>query len=149
MSNPTDTSAPAAPAPQVTETILVAEDSAPNRKILTHLLQKLGYDVIACENGQIAWETLSKPETPELAAVISDIMMPAMDGLGLLKEIRDSERWKNTRVLLITAVSDREYIARAKALKVDGYILKPVTFQKVSDRLKQLFPLREFPKVAA
>ena len=42
------------------ECIVVAEDSPPNRKILVHLLEKLGYEVISCEDGQIAWDKLNK-----------------------------------------------------------------------------------------
>ena len=133
---------------QTTETIVIAEDSPPNRKILEHLLLKLGYNVIACEDGSKAWEELKGQNIENLAAVISDIMMPNMDGIELLKNIRGMEAYNELPVLLVTAVSDRDYIVEAKSLNVNGYILKPVTFQRVLAKLKELFPNKHFPKLA-
>lgn len=130
------------------ECILVAEDSPPNRKILVHLLQKLGYATIAAEDGKMAWEELEKNSEENIVAVISDLMMPHMDGIQLLQNIRGSEKFKDLPVLLVTAVSDKDYIVKAKSLHVNGYILKPVTFQRVTGKLKELFPHKSFPKLA-
>lgn len=130
--------------------ILIAEDSAPNRKILAHLLTKLGFEVISCENGQQAWDELAKPDIQgKVIAIISDIMMPSMDGLELLKNVRGHEKLKNLPLVLVTAVSERDYVNQAKELSVNGYILKPITFQRVHDKLKELFPDRELPKLSA
>lgn len=131
------------------DTIVIAEDSPPNRKILAHLLEKLGFNVCACEHGQEAWEKLQSGSLERVSAVISDIMMPNMDGLALLKNIRSDEKFKNLPVVLVTAVSEKDYIVQAKDLQVNGYILKPVTFQRVTTKLKELFPNRTFPKIAA
>ncbi|RME15261.1 MAG: response regulator [Bdellovibrio sp.] len=131
------------------ETILIAEDSVPNRKILMHLLEKLGYNVEACEDGLQAREKLENKEVENLVAVISDIMMPNEDGLQLLKYVRGSEEYKDLPFILVTAVSEKEYILQAKSLNVNGYILKPVTFQRVIGKLKEIFPNKTFPNVAA
>lgn len=131
------------------ETIIVAEDSVPNRKILTHLLEKLGFQVIACENGQLAWDALNSAETGPVSLVISDIMMPTMDGLQLLRQIRDHEKLKPMPVILITAVSEKEYIVKARELNVSGYILKPITFQRVQEKMQELFPQKKFAKLSA
>lgn len=131
------------------DTIVIAEDSPPNRKILAHLLQKLGFNVVACENGQEAWKALSEGNLERVIAVISDIMMPTMDGIQLLRHVRGHEKYAELPVVLVTAVSEKEYIVQAKALNVNGYILKPVTFQRVTDKLQELFPGREFPKLTA
>jgi two-component system chemotaxis response regulator CheY len=133
---------------EVKECIVVAEDSPPNRKILVHLLEKLGYLVESCEDGKIAWEKLEGGELKNVVAVLSDIMMPNMDGLQLLKNVRANETLKNLPFVLITAVSDREYIMQAKEHKVNGYILKPVTFQRVTSKLKEIFPDKKFEKLA-
>jgi len=130
------------------EKILIAEDSPPNRKILQHLLEKLGFDVIACDNGKRAWDALQSPVSKDVLLIISDIMMPDMDGIELLKKIRESEKFKDLPVVLITAVSEKDYIVRAKSLNVSGYILKPVTFQRVQAKLKELFPEKVFPSLA-
>ena len=130
------------------EVILIAEDSPPNRKILSHLLKKLNYEVIECEDGKIAWEEhLKNGSVENLVAILSDIMMPNMDGLGLLKNIRENSTYKEVPFVLITAVSDKDYIMQAKNLNVNGYILKPVTFQRVSTKLKELFPDKMLPKL--
>lgn len=130
------------------ETIVIAEDSPPNRKILAHLLEKLGFKVVACENGEVAWNALSG-EHSNAVAVISDIMMPAMDGIQLLRNVRQSETLSKLPFVLVTAISEKEYIVQAKELNVNGYILKPVTFQRVTSKLKELFPQRTFPNIAA
>lgn len=130
------------------DTIIIAEDSPPNRKILAHLLEKLGFNVIACENGEEAWAKMLDPATERVIAVISDIMMPKMDGIQLLKQIRAQEKTATLPVVLVTAISEKEYIAQAKELKVNGYILKPVTFQRVTSKLQELFPQRTLPKIA-
>lgn len=130
------------------EKIIIAEDSPPNRKILAHLLEKLGFQVISCEHGQEAWDALLKPENQDAVLVISDIMMPTMDGLELLRQIRQSPVHKELPVVLVTAVSEKDYIVQARELSVNGYILKPVTFQRVTSKLQELFPAKSFPKIA-
>lgn len=131
------------------EKVIVVEDSPPNRKILVHLLEKLEYEVESFEDGQQAWDHLKNNDNPGLVAIISDIMMPNMDGVQLLKHIRESDKFKDLPFVLVTAVSDRDYIVEAKSLNVNGYILKPVTFQRVANKLKGLFPDRNFPKLAS
>lgn len=135
--------------PPVPESIIIAEDSPTNRKILAHLLEKLGYTVLAYENGQLAWDALQAPENANVKMIVSDIMMPSMDGLEFLKNIRQHEKFKDLPVILVTAVSDKDYIVRAKELKCNGYILKPVTFGRVTSKLQELFPHKKFPKLAA
>src|SRR6056297_1781706 len=122
------------------ELIIVAEDSPPNRKILVHLLEKLGYEVEGYENGAKAIQALKDESKGNLVAILSDIMMPEMDGIEFLKEIRSNDSTKDLPFVLITAVSDKEYIVEAKAHQVNGYILKPVTFDRVTNKLKELFP---------
>ena len=130
------------------DTIVIAEDSPPNRKILAHLLEKLGYAVVSCENGQDAWTALTSGEHTQVVAVISDIMMPTMDGIQLLRNVRGNEKLSHLPFVLVTAISEKEYIVQAKELNVNGYILKPVTFQRVTAKLQELFPEHTFPKLA-
>ena len=131
------------------DTIVVAEDSAPNRKILAHLLEKLGFHVVACENGQVAWTALTSGENQNVVAIISDLMMPVKNGIELLTEVRANDKLAKIPFVLVTAISEKEYIVKAKEQNVNGYILKPVTFQRVSAKLKELFPDRIFPKLTA
>lgn len=127
-------------------TILLVEDSKTNRMVLTHLLHKMGFDVLECDNGDIALNILKDEEkSKNVICVVSDIMMPVMDGLSLLKQVRESEKWKDLNFLLVTAVMDKQQVLNARALGISGYILKPVTFKRVHDIMKEIFPKREFP----
>jgi len=76
-------------------------------------------------------------------------MMPKMDGIQLLRHVREDEKFKALPVVLVTAVLDKDYIVRAKALNVNGYVLKPVTFDRLTTKLRDLFPSRQFPKLSA
>ena len=76
--------------------VIVAEDSTPNRKILTHLLEKLGYEVDSFEDGMQAWEYINGDDKPDnVTAIISDIMMPNMDGVQFLKHCRAHHKKRN------------------------------------------------------
>lgn len=130
------------------ETIVIAEDSSPNRKILAHLLTRLGYNVVATENGEAALNALTSGEHKNIVLLISDIMMPVMDGLALLRQVRENPNLKTLPVLLITAVVEKEYFTRAKDMHVSGYLLKPITYERVSTKLGELFPGKTFPKLA-
>lgn len=134
--------------PQAEEYIIVAEDSAPNRNILVHLLKRIGYKVLDFENGEKAWEGLQKSLDKNIVAVLSDIMMPEMSGIELLREIRGHEKLRAIPVVLITAVTEKEYIAESKELGVNGYILKPVTAERIRTKFKELFPHKAFVKLA-
>ncbi|MFK8139045.1 MAG: response regulator [Bdellovibrionales bacterium] len=130
------------------ETILIAEDSAPNRRILTHLIEKMGYEAVACEDGKIALEAYQKG-IPNLVAVVSDIMMPNMDGIELLEAVRTSDTdQKNLPFFLCTAVMDKEYILKSKSLGVNAYIVKPITYDKLKSKLTEVFPDKKWPRSA-
>ena len=133
--------------PEGRDLIVIAEDSPPNRKILAHLLEKLGFAVKAFENGDEAWKALST-DCRHAKLVISDIMMPMMDGIQFLRHVRESREFSSLPFVLVTAVSEKEYIAQATALKVNGYILKPVTFSRVTSKLQEIFPHVTLPKLA-
>jgi CheY-like chemotaxis protein len=136
---------------QKTDVIIVAEDSAPNRMVLTLLLQRIGFEVVECDDGEGAWKALEETRLAgrPVVAVFSDLMMPKMDGLQLLRRVRNDEIFKSLPFVLITAVSDKDYIHEAQRLQVDGYLLKPITYPRIDAKLRQLFPHREFPSLAS
>lgn len=131
------------------EFVVVAEDSPPNRTILVLLLKKLGFKVLECEDGELAWSAIEKNRDKNIVAVISDMMMPNMDGMELLRRVRGDESLAKLPFVFVTAISEKDYIFEAKSLKANGYILKPVTYSRVTQKLQELFPEKKFPKVAA
>ena len=73
---------------------------------------------------------------PELIVILSDINMPGMDGLALLREIK--ERWAELPVMMVTAYGDDERRRRAGEYGAAEFITKPVDFEMLKDRLRQL-----------
>lgn len=126
------------------EVILVAEDSPANRRILVHLLQKMGFETLEFEDGEEAWNEI-KNGIEGLVAIVSDIMMPKMDGVELLEKVRASSENKTLPFFLCTAVMDKEYILKSRSLGVSSYIVKPITFDKLEKKLKTTFPERKWP----
>jgi CheY-like chemotaxis protein len=113
---------------------IVIDDSAAHRINLELLLKKLNYQVLSFENGTKALKHLQASNTSP-ALVLSDLMMPEISGFDVLKKIRTMDYLKDTPFILITAAMDRGLILEAKELSVDGYILKPVTLEKLSEKI--------------
>jgi CheY-like chemotaxis protein len=119
--------------------VLIVEDSVPNRAILALLLRRIGFDVVECDNGDEAWRMI-KATGEKFAAVLSDLMMPEVDGIELLRRVRADEQLVELPFVLVTAVSDREQIFHAKNLNANGYILKPITQKRIELKMRELFP---------
>ncbi|GAB2755493.1 hypothetical protein GCM10027020_04660 [Nocardioides salsibiostraticola] len=103
--------------------ILVVDDNVGMRARLVGVLSPMGR-VITCVDGQDALETMGR-ETVDL--VITDVMMPRLDGLGLLKAIRASEDLASTPVLLLSARAGAEAATEALEAGADDYVVKPFT----------------------
>lgn len=129
--------------------VVVAEDSSVNRRILVHLLTRMGFVVSEFPDGAKAWEEIKKGPADQFAAIFSDIMMPELDGITLLKHVREEGPKKDIPFVLLTAISDKDQILQAKALKVNGYLLKPVEYDKVKKKMEELFPGKRFPALAS
>lgn len=122
------------------EVLVVAEDSVPNRKILVTILQKMGFAVVETSDGAEAWAFLKEPKDYKVLAIITDMMMPNMSGLELLGHCRSSDVYRDTPILLVTAVSDRDAIVQAKGHNVNGYMLKPIRSEVLFHKLTEFFP---------
>ena len=88
-----------------------------------------------------AEEALEKLDTgvrPQLIVILSDINMPGMDGLALLREIK--RRWADLPVMMVTAYGDDERRRHADEYGAAEFITKPVDFDQLKERLRQLHP---------
>lgn len=111
--------------------ILLAEDEKDLNRIITKRLEKEGYCVDSCHNGD---EALLFAETGEFDAIILDIMMPKMNGIDVLKELRSKKI--DTPVIFLTAkdsVSDR---VRGLDAGAEDYLIKPFAFEELLARLR-------------
>ncbi|MFZ4455364.1 MAG: response regulator [Bacteroidales bacterium] len=124
--------------------ILVVEDEPTLREQISEILLFEGFDVISAENGVIG-VTLSIKETPDL--ILSDVMMPVMDGVEFLKEIRKNELTKLTPFIFMTALAERENMRMGMELGADDYLTKPFTqvdlLKAVEARVQKLDAITE------
>ena len=102
--------------------ILIAEDSPTQAEQLSYLLEESGFRVLVAANGKEAFE-VAYQRRPSL--VISDIMMPEMDGYTLCKEIKSDEKLKDIPIILLTSLSSPLDIIRGLECGADNFIPKP------------------------
>jgi len=114
--------------------ILVAEDQAVSRHILIANLRKWGYDVMAVEDGTLAWKALQSAEAPQL--VILDWLMPGMDGIEICRQFREKPQERPTYLILLTARRGAEDKVRGLQSGADDYITKPFNREELRARVQ-------------
>ncbi len=107
--------------------ILVAEDQVINRKIVTQLLERKGWQVTAAENGKEALEAIEK-EPNRFNLILMDVQMPEMDGFEATTSIRTLEKSTNTHIPIVamTAFAMKGDKEKCLAVGMDHYVSKPV-----------------------
>lgn len=126
----------------VTMKILIVEDDFLSRKLLNTFLSPYG-EIDNAANGREAVEAVSVAlaENWHYDLIFLDIMMPVLDGQDTLKKIRLLERnscltkKQEAAVIMTTALSDRENVLKAAKANCNGYLIKPLTRQKIIDQL--------------
>ena len=118
------------------KSVLVVDDYAAVRKTVKELVQSLGMSPIEAENGLKAQEILkSKP----VDMVISDLVMPEMDGFELTEAIKNDPGLRHIPVVIISTHADSKYIFRALRLGADDYLIKPPTAEMAGAVLTRIF----------
>ena len=121
--------------------ILLAEDEIDLNNIVTKYLKKNGYSVESVFNGE---EALDYLEYDEYDLIILDIMMPKVDGVKVLKAIRDFEVQRGilpenkVKIIIITALADTEFVNTAFDLGCEAYAAKPVDTDKLVEVMNKL-----------
>lgn len=121
--------------------ILIAEDDAVSRMILRRAVEKIGHECLAAAEGEEAWGLYKK--TPDIDVIISDWMMPGLDGLELCRRVRDDEREGYTYFILLTALGDREHLLRGLEAGADDYLSKPLDRDELGMRLTSALRVTE------
>jgi CheY-like chemotaxis protein len=119
--------------------VLVADDDANLRKILSVFLRNAGYSVLEAANGREALE-LAKRKRPD--AIILDIMMPLLDGFTVCKLVKDDPETKNAAVLICTARNRKEDLIAAIKAGAEDYIIKPFTKETVLGKIEKALQTR-------
>ena len=113
--------------------ILIAEDDGVSRLILLTKLKNLGHTVIAREDGESAWNSFLV-ERPQL--IITDWMMPKVDGLDLCRMIRSHVREKYAYIMFLTALTGKKNYHEGMEAGADDFLNKPVDMDELTARLR-------------
>jgi two-component system, sensor histidine kinase and response regulator len=104
--------------------VLVVEDDINLLEGIRDILELDKYSVLTAENGEEGLKVLNnQPAPPDL--IVSDIMMPRMDGIQFYKEVRKEDRWVGIPFIFLTAKGEKVDIQKGKKLGVDDYVVKP------------------------
>ena len=102
--------------------ILVIEDNNEIRENTAEILQLAGYETFTAENGKIGVETALR-EKPDL--IVCDIMMPVLDGYGVLHLLNKNESTRNIPFIFLSAKTERTDLRKGMEMGADDYITKP------------------------
>ncbi|WPL14830.1 MULTISPECIES: response regulator [Thiorhodovibrio] len=107
---------------EVAKTIMVVDDSASLRNVVCIALKGAGYDVIEAGDGK---EALSKLTGQKVHLIVSDVNMPNMDGITMVREIKKLPAYKFTPIMMLTTESQPEKKAEGKAAGAKAWLVKP------------------------
>lgn len=116
--------------------ILVVDDAQTMRRIIVNLLRQLGFtNMTEADDGTTAWERLG---AERIDLIISDWNMPKMTGIDLLKKVRESETYKATPFIMVTAEGKRENVIAAVQAGVSNYIVKPFNAATLKEKMTKV-----------
>jgi two-component system cell cycle response regulator len=114
--------------------ILVVDDDPVSRRLLEAFLRKWGYEAAVTDDGEKALEILQVPDAPNL--VISDWMMPGLDGLELCRRIRGMERSGYVYFIILTAKANKGDVVQGLDAGADDYLVKPFDQAELECRVR-------------
>ncbi|MCC8967908.1 sigma-54-dependent Fis family transcriptional regulator [Bradyrhizobium sp. Pear76] len=115
-------------------TILIADDDAVQRRLVENMVQKCGYEPLVVDSGDAAVAALTASETQTIDAVVLDLVMPGLDGLGVLAKIR--EAGLNVPVIVQTAHGGIDNVVSAMRAGAQDFVVKPVGFERLQVSLR-------------
>ena len=120
--------------------ILIVDDEPNIVRTVADRLKMSGYDVIVAADGQEGMECAVR-EQPDL--ILLDVFMPKLDGHAALERLRQMEETKTVPVIMLTARSQVEDVARASALGVVDYVVKPFDLVELLEKIKSALLLKK------
>jgi len=131
------------PIPAKGATVLVVDDSADVREILSRNLEKAGYCTITASGGQ---ECLDVVRSRPVDVILLDVMMPGMDGLTCCEELKKIDGCAVIPIILVTARDDVDTRAAGMRLGVSEFIAKPVNMNDLYNRVRSQLHAREISR---
>ncbi len=117
------------------KTLLIVDDSAAVRKVINDSLTEAGYEVIEACDGI---DALSKLDGKRIHLILSDVNMPHMDGITLVKEIRKLANYRFTPIIMLTKESHQSMKEAGRAAGAKGWVVKPFQAKQVIDAVAKL-----------
>ncbi len=117
--------------------ILTVDDSKTMRDMVSFTLRKAGFDVNEAEDGKKA---LSVLDGNKFDLIITDLNMPVMDGISLIKNVRSGSHHRGVPILILTTESDGTKKAEGKAAGATGWLVKPFSPEKLIELIQRVCP---------
>jgi DNA-binding NtrC family response regulator len=114
--------------------ILIADDDAVARRLVEHMVQKCGYETVVVESGDAAIAMLTAPDGPVIDAMVLDLVMPGLDGMGVLAKIR--EAGLNIPVIVQTAHGGIDNVVSAMRAGAQDFVVKPAGIERLQVSLR-------------
>jgi two-component system chemotaxis response regulator CheY len=119
----------------VSKAILCADDSASIRQMVSFTLQSAGYQPVTANDGS---DALAKLDAERFAMVITDLNMPGLDGLSLIRKIRANPRHAGVPIVMLTTESEESKKLEGKAAGATGWIVTPIDQARLLAVVKKL-----------
>jgi two-component system, chemotaxis family, chemotaxis protein CheY len=120
---------------------LVVDDLLIARRLIVNNLKSMGFDeILEAEDGVTALQLLDQNEE-KLDLIITDWLMPNMDGIEFVKEVKDLEDLKDVPILMVTSVDEKENVIKAIKSGVNDYIAKPYTPETLRIKIEWMLRL--------
>ena len=116
-------------------TILAVDDSASIRQMVSYTLRGAGYDVVEANDG---CDALEKARQREFNLVLTDLNMPLMDGLALIRSLRELPRYKRAPILMLTTESSETMKSKGRAVGATGWMVKPFDPARLIEVVKKV-----------
>jgi len=121
----------------VAKKILTVDDSASIRQMVSFTLKQAGYEVVEAEDGQ---DGLNKAKSESVDLIITDLNMPNMNGIELIRNLRQVGNYKFTPILMLTTESDDAKKSDGKQAGATGWIVKPFNPEQLLKVIARVLP---------
>jgi len=115
---------------------IVVDDSLAARFMITKIVKKVGFDVVEAVNGKDALMKLA--ENADTCVLFVDWNMPVMNGLDLIKEVRQDPGKEGMKIVMVTTETEMGQVMRALEAGANDYVMKPFTEEVIMDKMKIL-----------
>ncbi|MEJ2649273.1 MAG: response regulator [Sedimentisphaerales bacterium] len=119
----------------MSKTIMVVDDSASLRQVVSIALKGAGYDVLEAGDGQ---EALGLLDGRKVNLIISDVNMPNMDGISMVTEVKKNPSYKFTPIIMLTTESQNDMKQKGKEAGVKAWVVKPFKPEQMLDAVSKL-----------